>query len=151
MQILGILIALLAIGIAIPFSGGGYTPSRIVSFDYQAELNVSLIEAFSRAAWAAGRTMGQGPIDRSSMALPSGFADDPNRPFQAWSDGSYIYVWSASNDPTLLKPSAPFPGLQASDVQVGIAGPSSIQWRDGSSAPKPANIPDNCLVIRMHY
>jgi len=150
MQFLGILFAFIALSIAVPFAGGGYTPSRLIRFDYQSDINASLIEAFSRAAWAAGRVQGAGTINRGIMTLPSGFSDDPNHPYQAWSDGSYVYVWSNNTDPAALRTNAPFAGFQASDVQVGIAGPSTIQWRDGSASMTPSNVSSQSLVIRMH-
>ena len=148
MQILAILFAFIAIGVAIPFAGGRLTPSRIVAYDSQADINTAQLQIYARAAWTVGRTMGAGSISRASLPLPPGYSDNATYPNQAWSDGTYIYVWSGNPDPTAMRLTT-FQGFDRA-TSVGTSSFGSITYTDGSSAYRPLPIPYPCLVVRMH-
>ena len=82
------------------------------------------------------------------MDLPAGFADPIGSTFQAWSDGTYVYVWSAALPGQGT--SSVFPAENVAAVGVGVSASGVIVWRDRTISARPAIVPDGSLVIRMN-
>lgn len=148
MPMIAVLMALFGLMVAIPFSGG-LAPSLSPPYDELADRRTAQAEAFATAAWNAARVQSSGMISRASMQLPSGFLDSTSWPLRAWSDGTFVYVWSGDTDPRAQRTSAAFPGAAPATVQVGRSSAGSIIWRDGTSSPRPAPVGLGCLVIRI--
>ena len=152
---LWIIVGFVALLVAAPFVGGRYTPSQAIPFDHHADVDAAQIQSFARAAWWAARGIGggvlTGTIPRTVMTLPAGFQDSASYPYQAWSDGQYLWVWSADPSPMAQRLAAPFPGFDnAGAVAVGLSNASSITWRyDGSSSPRPPAVSFPSLVVRV--
>jgi hypothetical protein len=155
MPMFSIILGFITLLVAAPFVGGRYTPSQAIPFDYQADVHAAQIQSFARAAWWVARGTGSGVmtgiIPRTAMTLPADFQDSASYPYQAWSDGQYLWVWSADPSPMAQRLSAPFQGFDnASAVAVGLSNASSITWRyDGSSSPRPTAVSFPSLVVRV--
>jgi hypothetical protein len=156
MPMLLIIIGFIGLMVAAPFVGGRFTPSQAVSFDHQADMDSGQIETFARGAWWAARGTGSGvmtgTIPRAALSLPPNFQDSPSSPYQAWSDGQYVWVWTADPSPMAARLSAPFQGFDnASAVAVGLSNASTVNWRyGGTSSPRPAAVSYPSLVVRVH-
>lgn len=155
MPFLAILIGIVALMAAVPFLGG-QSPSQALPYDRQSDIDAGQIQTFARAAWWAARGGTTGPvvtgsIPRSSMALPPGFTDNLAYPYQAWSDGTYVWVWSADPAPEAHRVGPTFQGWDASGaVAVGLSDSSLITWRyKGTTSPRPAIVSFPSLVIRI--
>ena len=155
---LAIIIAFIGLMVAAPFMSGRFTPSQLVPYDRQSDIDDRQIETFTRAAWWAARGVGagamSGTISRAVMSLPPSFQDNPTYPYQAWSDGKYLWVWTANSAPEAQRLSAPFQGVDNADaVEVGLSNASTVTWRyggnGGTSSPKPALVSFPSLVIRV--
>jgi hypothetical protein len=113
------------------------------------------MQIFARAAWWAARGTGagvmSGTIPRTAMTLPPGFQDNTSFPDQAWSDGQYLWVWTADPSPMAQRLSTPFAGFDNADaVAVGISGALTVAWRyGGTSSPRPSIVSYPSLVIRV--
>jgi hypothetical protein len=155
MPMLWLIVGFIALMVAAPFAGGRFTPSRSVPFDRQSDVDSGQIETFARAAWWAVRGTGggvmSGTIPRTALSLPPGFQDNPSYPYQAWSDGQFLWVWSADPAPEAQRLSAPFKGFDNADaVSVGLSNASSIAWRyGGTSSPRPSVVSFPSLVVRV--
>jgi hypothetical protein len=155
MPMLAIIIGFLVLMVTSPFLGTRYTPSQAQPFDQQSDFDVSQIQIFARAAWWAARGTGggvmTGTIPRSAMSLPPAFQDNASYPDQAWSDGQYLWVWTADPSPMAQRLSTPFAGFDNADaVAVGISGASTVAWRyGGTSSPRPSIVSYPSLVIRV--
>jgi len=151
-----IIVGFIAIMVAAPFAGGRFTPSQSMPFDHQSDIDSAQIETFARAAWWAARGTGSGvmsgTIPRSVLALPPGFQDNPSAPYQAWSDGQDLWVWTADPSPMAQRLSAPFQGFDNADaVAVGLSNAGAVNWRyGGTSSPRPAAVSFPSLVVRVH-
>lgn len=147
MQMIAAVIVMTALMTAALFSGGGFTPSRLIPFDYRSDNSLWQAETYARAAFIA-RTTTPGALPRASLPLPAGFSDNPTYPITAYSDGVYIYVWTANPD-VMAQRLRPFAALSTIDVQVGLSSAATIAWRDGSSSAKPAVVSYPSAVVRF--
>jgi hypothetical protein len=151
-----IILGFIALMVAAPFVGGRYAPTQAIPFDHQADMDSGQIETFARAAWWAARGTGAGAmtgtIPRAALNLPPNFQDSPSSPYQAWSDGTYVWVWTADPSPMAARLSASFRGFDnAGAVAVGLSNASTIAWRyGGASSPRPAVVSYPSLVVRVH-
>jgi hypothetical protein len=156
MPMLVIIVGFIVLMVAAPFAGGRYTPTQSVPFDRQSDIDSRQIETFARAAWWAARGAGSGvmsgTIPRTVLSLPPNFQDNPSYPYQAWSDGQNLWVWTADPSPEAQRLSAPFQGFDnAGAVAVGESNPSTVAWRyGGTSSARPAAVSFPNLVIRVH-
>jgi hypothetical protein len=156
MPMLLIIVGFIALMVAAPFVGGRFTPSQSIPFDQTSDIDSRQIETFARAAWWAARGTGggvmSGTIPRTALALPPNFQDSPSSPYQAWSDGQSLWVWTADPSPMAQRLSAPFQGYDNADaVSVGLSNASTVNWRyGGSSSPRPAAVSFPSLVVRVH-
>jgi len=155
MPMLAIIIGFFVLMVTAPFLGVKYTPSQAQPFDQLSDFDIGQMQMFTRAAWWAARGTGggvmSGTIPRSAMSLPPGFQDNPSYPDQAWSDGQYLWVWSADPSPMAQRLSAPFPGFETEGaVAVGLSNASTVAWRQGgTSSPRPSVVSYPSLVIRV--
>lgn len=156
MQTLVIVLSM-AVAIALlPFLKGEDSPFRQRS-DAESEASAYQLETFARAAWHLARTGVTGPLQRSQMVLPAGFADNPASPYQARAEGGFLYVWetnsSAADKRQALGQELIFPTGDHT-VSVGIRAGQYIRFRDGSIAPRPTWLPDSppnrqLVVVRL--
>jgi hypothetical protein len=139
MPMLLIILLFISLMVTVPFMGGREAPTQAIPFDHQA-------------ARGTGGGVMTGTIPRTSMALPPTFQDSPSSPYQAWSDGQYVWVWTSDPSPMAARLSAPFPGVDNADaVSVGMSNASTVTWRyGGSSSPRPAAVSYPSLVVRVH-
>jgi hypothetical protein len=155
MPMLLIIVGFIALMVAAPFVGGRYTPTQSIPFDHQSDIDSRQIETFARAAWWAARGTGSGvmsgTIPRTALSLPPNFQDNPSYPYQAWSDGQSLWVWTADPSPMAQRLSAPFQGIDNADaVSVGLSNASTVAWRyGGTSSPRPAAVTFPSLVVRV--
>lgn len=147
MQALAALMTLVAALVLLPFAFGSESQFSQRA-DTVSEASAYQLEAFARAAWHLARTGATGSLDRGAMILPSGFADDPARPYQARVEGNYLYVWQTSPKPEDQRQELVLPAADVS-VDVGMSAASSIDFRDGDTAPRPAWLPYPNLVVRL--
>jgi hypothetical protein len=149
LAVFGVLLLLLA---TIPFTGSTDNQFRQHE-DAISEASANQMQEFARSAWAA-RTDVAGMMDRGAMILPSGFADVVGRPYQARIDGDFLYVWNASPAPEDRRVELVFPEGDET-VDVGLVSGSSINFRDGEVASRPAWLPASnnpnqpYLVVRL--
>jgi hypothetical protein len=155
MPMLLIIVGLIALMAAAPFVGGRYTSTQSIPFDQQSDIDSRQIETFARAAWWAARGTGggvmSGTIPRAALALPPNFQDNPSYPYQAWSDGQYLWVWTGDPSPMAQRLSAPFQGFDNADaVSVGLSNASTVNWRyAGTSSARPGPVSFPSLVVRV--
>lgn len=145
MQLIMLALMMAALLAALPLASNRVTPAAVVAYDELSASYSAQYQIFATAAWATNATT-PGTIDRAAMTLPASYTDiNAAYPNQAYSDGTYIWIFSGN----------PASASQRIDVfadnpqvAVGIAGNGTITWRDGTSAALPSLIPANCLVIR---
>lgn len=113
-----------------------------------SEARAYQLETFTRSAWHLARTGATGSLDRGAMILPPGFTDDPARPYQARVEGNYLYVWETSGKPEDQRQELILPTADIT-VDVGKSAASSITFRNGGTAPRPAWLPYPNLVVRL--
>ena len=156
MPMLAIIIGFFVLMVTAPFLGVKYTPSQAQPFDQLSDFDIGQMQMFTRAAWWAARGTGTGvmtgTIPRTALSLPPNFQDSPSSPYQAWSDGQYVWVWTADPSPMAARLSAPFQGFDnANAVAVGMSNASTVNWRyGGTSSPRPAAVSFPSLVVRVH-
>lgn len=147
MQVLFVIMALAALIVMGQFASGDETPFRVQA-STEIDESTYQLEQFARAAWHVARTGVSGPINRSAMILPTGYNDDPARPFMAQVEGDYLYVWETTGTAAIRRPEAIFPEADTS-VDVGVSNASAIVFRDGTSAARPAWLPFPNLIVRL--
>jgi hypothetical protein len=147
MQALALFLVMVAAIVLLPFSMASDSPFRQRE-QVASEASAYQLETFARAAWHLARRGVTGALDRGAMVLPSGFTDDPTRPYQTYVEGSYLYVWETGGKPEDQRQELIFPTADVT-VDVGMSTASSILFRDGATAPRPTWLPYPNLVVRL--
>jgi hypothetical protein len=131
---------------------GGRSDKVAAQQDYfsdQGDLEAARFDAVARAAWFAARENGPGSINIASLVLPPNLRMEPAFPYQAWSDGTFVYVWGGRQG-GLSRRLDTIMSVADAGTNVGISDSASVRFRSGATVARPAAVPSSQVIVRIH-
>jgi hypothetical protein len=112
------------------------------------DMEAARFDAVARAAWFVARDSGPGSVNMASLVLPPNLLMVPGYPYDAWSDGTFVYVWGGQQSSLAVRLDAI---LSAADggTNVGFSDSASLHFRSGSTVPRPAAVPASKVIVRI--
>lgn len=150
MQILVVIMMFLAMTARVLL--GGSSDRVAAQQDYvfsQGDIEAARFDAVARAAWFAARENGPGALNVASFELPPNLLMDQNFPYQAWSDGTFVYVWGGRQDGLSRRLDAIMVGADAA-TNVGISDSATVRFRSGATVARPTAVPSSQVIVRIH-